>query len=84
MNMKNWLIRIIIDVCCKYALKYELRLNMLLKQEDLKYIYAVGSNVIQRDKWLKRVVKLQNSINKKECELNILNNLKDKYKDTLY
>lgn len=64
MNMKNWLIRILMDVCCKYALKYELRVNMLLKQEDLKYIYVVGSSVIQRDMWLKRLVKLQNFINK--------------------
>ena len=64
MNIKNWISRRLIDICCKKALKYDQRSEMLLKQEGLKYIYAVGSNAYERDKWLKRVVKLQNWIGK--------------------
>ncbi len=62
--MKNWIVRRLIDICCKQALKYDQRRELLSKQQGLKYIYAIGSNVVQRDTWLKRIEWLQNSINK--------------------
>jgi hypothetical protein len=62
--MKQWIIRNLIDFCCKKALKYELRKEMLVKQEGIRFIYAVGSNIYERDKWLSRIEKLQNTINK--------------------
>jgi len=62
--MKNWITRRLIDICCKKALKYDLRINMLLDQEGIKFIYAVGSNVVERDRWLKRIELLQNWIGK--------------------
>jgi hypothetical protein len=63
-NMKNWIARRLIDICCKQALKYDLRKKMLLEQEGIKYIYAVGSNVYERDRWLKRIERLQDWIGK--------------------
>ena len=60
--MKNWIVRRLIDICCKQALKYDMRKQMLLEQEGIKFIYAVGSNVYERDKWLKRIERLQNWI----------------------
>ena len=62
--MKNWITRRLIDICCKKALKYDLRINMLLDQEGIKFIYSVGSNVVERDRWLKRIELLQNWIGK--------------------
>ncbi len=65
--MKQKIIRLLIDFCCKKALKYEQRKEMLLKQEGFKYIYAVGSNVAHRDVWLKRIKKLQDiALNRKK------------------
>ena len=63
-TMKDWIARKLIDICCKKALKYEQRKEMLLNQKGIEYIYAVGSNIYERDIWLKRVLKLQNWINK--------------------
>ncbi len=57
--MKQWTIRMLINICCKQALKYNQRLEMLLSQEGVKYIYAVGCNACSRDMWLERVEKLQ-------------------------
>lgn len=58
-----FIIRRLIDYCSMRALKYDQVKNMLAAQdESLDYIYAVGSNVMRRDKWLERVVKLQNLI----------------------
>ena len=37
---------------------------MLLNQKSIDYIYAVGSNVYERNIWLKRIQKLQNIIKK--------------------
>ena len=62
--MKQWIARKLIDICCKKALKYEQRKEMLLNQKGIEYIYAVGSNVYERDIWLKRVVRLQDWISK--------------------
>ena len=62
--MKNWITRRLIDICCKKALKYDLRKKMLLEQEGIKFIYAVGSNVVERDRWLKRIKLLQDWIGK--------------------
>ena len=62
--MKNWITRRLIDICCKKALKYDLRINMLLDQEGIKFIYSVGSNVVERDRWLKRIELLQDWIGK--------------------
>jgi len=62
--MKQWIIRKLIDFCCKKALKYEFRKEMLVKQEGIRFIYAVGSNIYERDKWLNRIVKLQDIIDK--------------------
>ena len=62
--MKNWIGRRLIDICCKQALKYDMRKQMLLEQKGIKFIYAVGSNVYERDRWLKRIERLQNWIGK--------------------
>ena len=57
--MKLYIIRVLINICCGQALKYEQRLRMLLSEEGVNYIYAVGCNICSRDMWLKRIVKLQ-------------------------
>jgi hypothetical protein len=62
--MKQWIVRKLIDFCCKKAVKYELRKEMLVKQEGIRFIYAVGSNIYERDKWLNRIEKLQDIIGK--------------------
>ncbi len=62
--MKQWIVRKLIDFCCKKAVKYELRKEILVKQEGIRFIYAVGSNIYERDKWLNRIEKLQNIIGK--------------------
>jgi len=62
--MKNWIARRLIDICCKKALKYDLRKEMLLEQEGLRFIYTVGSNIYERDRWLKRIERLQDWIGK--------------------
>ena len=60
--MKKWIVRRLIDYCCKQALKYEQRKEMLKNLEGIKYIYSIGSNIVQRDKWLNRIYLLEKSI----------------------
>jgi len=60
--MKQWIVRKLIDFCCKKVVKYELRKEMLVKQKGIRFIYAVGSNIYERDKWLNRIEKLQDII----------------------
>jgi hypothetical protein len=58
--MKKWIARRAIDFCCRMALKYDQR-AIMLKNNDTKfeYVYALGSNIVQRDKWLKRINQIQ-------------------------
>lgn len=60
--MKEFIVETLIVYCSKNALKYEQRITMLLNQKGMKYISAVGCNVLHRDKWLNRIIKLQNYI----------------------
>lgn len=62
--MKRWIVLRLIDICCKNALKYDLRTDMLLKCDGIDLLYAIGSNVVQRDKWIRRIKWLLNWINK--------------------
>ena len=62
--MKQWIVRNLIDFCCKKAVKYELRKEILVKQKGIRFIYAVGRNIYERDKWLIRIEKLQDIIGK--------------------
>jgi hypothetical protein len=50
-----WFIRLLIIYCSKRALKYDQMKAMLLEQEGLRFIYAVGTMVYNRNIWLKRV-----------------------------
>lgn len=58
------LVRILIIFCAKRALKYEQISKMLLDQEGVNYIYAVGTMIVNRNAWLNRIKKLQEFINK--------------------
>lgn len=57
--MKSWIARRLIDICCKKALKHDLRMKMLLEQEGIRFIYAIGSNVYERNKWFDRIERLE-------------------------
>ena len=61
-KLKEYIYRKMIDYCCKKALKYDQRKEMLLLQKDIKFFYAIGSNVMNRDKWFNRIKKIQNRI----------------------
>jgi len=63
-KIKQYLVRQLINYCCKKALKYEQRKEMLLNQKGIEFIYAVGSNVCYRDVWLGRIKRLQLTINR--------------------
>lgn len=53
--------RFLMVFCAKRALKYEQMKDMLLAQDDsINYIYSVGTVVLERNKWLKRLLWLQN------------------------
>lgn len=54
----------LIDYCCKQAIKYDFRVKMLLGQECIEFLYAIGSNSYARDRWLKRVKHIQDWIDK--------------------
>lgn len=50
-----WFIRILIIYCSKKALKYNQLKDLLMEQTKLDYIYAIGTMVVNRNKWLDRV-----------------------------
>ncbi len=55
--------RKLIIFCLIRASKYEKLKDMLLKQENaLKYVYSIGTVIIERDKWLSRAMTIQNLI----------------------
>jgi hypothetical protein len=66
--MKNkyvhWIVRRLIDFCCGQALKQQQRADMLRDLEGIKYMYSIGSCIVQRDKWLKRIDLLEKSIDR--------------------
>ena len=63
-KIKVYIVRKLIDYCCKRALRHEQRKEMLLSQKGIEFIYAVGSNVYDRDIWLNRIKYLQKTIRK--------------------
>ena len=44
--MKSWIVRRLIDYCCKNALKYGQRKEMLCNIEGNGYLYSIGSNAV--------------------------------------
>jgi hypothetical protein len=63
-KVKVYIVRKLIDYCCKRALRHEQRKEMLLSQKGIEFIYAVGSNDYDRDIWLNRIKYLQKMIRK--------------------
>lgn len=59
-----WFIRLLIIYCTKRALKYDQMKQMLLEQEKLTYIYAIGTMIVNRDIWLNRVKWLSKTFGK--------------------
>lgn len=61
--MRNYIIRLLVNYYCAKALKYEQQREMLLKPSGVRFIYAVGCNVWNRDKCFNIIEKLQRKIN---------------------
>ena len=53
------LVRLLIIYCTKKAEKYERLKQMLLAEEGVQYIYAVGTMEMNKRRWLRKVVWLQ-------------------------
>jgi len=63
--MKKRVIHILIIYCSKQAYKYDKMSDMLVKQDmEFRLFYAVGTMIINRDKWLKRIFWLQKFVTK--------------------
>lgn len=58
------IIRLLIIFCAKKALKYQQMIVMFVNQENVDHIYATGTMVVHRDKWLKRVGFLEKILTK--------------------
>ena len=54
-----FIIRMLIIFCAKRALKYDQMKQLLLNEEGVDYIYAVGTMVYNKERWLNRIHKLQ-------------------------
>jgi hypothetical protein len=63
-KLRDYFVRLLIDFCCGKALKYQQRTDLLHNTKGTNYIYSIGSNVVQRDKWLKRIYLLEKFIGK--------------------
>ena len=59
------IVRLAVSYCTKRALVYEQRLTFLKEfNQSHTLIWSIGSTVMYRDEWLKRIVKIQNLIRK--------------------
>jgi len=59
----EYIIRLLIIFCTKRAYKYEELYQTLLKANpNLGYAYTIGTMVLNRERWLKRIIKLQKCI----------------------
>jgi len=50
-----YFIRLLIIYCTQRALKYDNMLKLLMEQNKLEIIYAIGTMVYNKNKWLNRV-----------------------------
>ena len=63
--MRKYIIEKFILFCSKKALGYDQRKKMLLEQQkSFELIYCIGLNVLKRDIWIKRIIKLQKLVNR--------------------
>lgn len=59
-----WFVRLLIIYCSNRALKYDQMKQMLLDQEGIRFIYAVGTMVYNRNIWLNRIEWLSKTFGK--------------------